>query len=52
LRGAFGILDVGVFGIRSVERLRIHGLPPRKLLGPTYNIKTKTQVNYVTYFGA
>ena len=33
LRGARGVLDVAVFGIRRVERLRVHGRPPGSLLG-------------------
>src|SRR5207253_1045169 len=49
LRGSRGVLNVAVFAIRRIERLRVHGGPPLKLLGGIYNINYDMQYNSVTY---
>src|SRR5207248_5673572 len=47
---ARSVLDMAVFGIRRVERLGVHRLPPRKLFQLTYNRIFQLQVISVTYW--
>src|SRR5262245_10834634 len=49
LRSPFGVLNMAVFAVGRIERLRIHGGPPGICWEATYNIILGMQYISVTY---